>query len=496
MSILLLYLAACKKKEEILLSLDKNQEISLTKAKEHFQNQQPLAMMKQRKAKQANQREVGVPDAYYGFYPAWDSSSIHIAKNGNTILLTPLRRLLPVVYTPEFMFARRLRTEIKPNGDVLQANIVEIISNQDNDVANKNEIFTNIFEELNNTNRSSYIRISDLAYRLQIEADSRLCNTYYLSFDCPYVYIMISDCGQLSIPGGDDPSQDPDEPHQGGGEQPGGQTGSPTTGGSTYPRYYDPANNEMGRFYYGSNCDSSPIYTGGNQGPHGTGGGISPPDDDWGQELPRPRKPLLPKKGGITLDTSLDNPKYARLKCVVEFMLEHNEVLNRYLAPYQENSTGKSMKLTIKVGNTGGFGKFANCDGTWGNMTITFTDNDFQDLSLISAVDIAFSFLHEAKHAYWDSIVMEAHPHMSSADYTYYLAPGYPNIEPLLKEYLRRYQAQQLNDVNPAHHNLMADHYRAELAEGVMEFVREKYDRNVAETDRPKYENWAFLHGL
>ncbi|MDX1903048.1 MAG: hypothetical protein SFU27_02720, partial [Thermonemataceae bacterium] len=64
MSILLLYLAACKKKEEILQSLDKNQEISLTKAKEHFQNQQPLAM-KQRKAKQANQREVGVPDAYY-----------------------------------------------------------------------------------------------------------------------------------------------------------------------------------------------------------------------------------------------------------------------------------------------------------------------------------------------------------------------------------------------------------------------------------------------
>jgi len=97
------------------------------------------------------------------FYPVWELSTFKQSSNGNTVIITPIYRKIPVSYPQDLYFIRRLRTELNPENLVIRADVVEILSKEISIAAEKDNIITNIFSELKQRTDAKII-VRNLAY--------------------------------------------------------------------------------------------------------------------------------------------------------------------------------------------------------------------------------------------------------------------------------------------------------------------------------------------
>ncbi|MDX1905363.1 MAG: hypothetical protein SFU27_14545, partial [Thermonemataceae bacterium] len=170
MSILLLYLAACKKKEEILPeNKTQNSTNNIQNARAYFyaKQAQALAMRQQNSSSSKTNGTIFESTEFNSFAPAWDSTQTFTAQNGNTVLLSPVFRNITISYQANIYYIRRLRTELNPQGIVLKSTIIELITKQAAIAEQKYAILT---EPQNYPNTSEYtIYEYDLAYNLTNE---------------------------------------------------------------------------------------------------------------------------------------------------------------------------------------------------------------------------------------------------------------------------------------------------------------------------------------
>ncbi len=211
-----------------------------------------------------------------------------------------------------------------------------------------------------------------------------------------------------------------------------------------------------------------------------------------------PRNGWLPPHSlsGVIIDASLNEAGFERVKDVVERMLDNNSVFNDMIKAYKNPIPGSKPKtLIIKKENFSTLpiynGKNTSrtaahvVQNSNGEMELSF--NTQINWQVVPVVRIANTLLHEGVHAKKAAVIIESHPNGIAHD-IYYFMQLEPSSDPLLKEYLSTYP-----DLDVADHNLMADHYRPTIAEGVMEFMSENCEVNVPATDKPKYEALAWL---
>jgi len=163
--LLLLALGACRKKQETLPSYQSIDSKLLELAKISFKQNQDISLGK---TVYPSIKETDNSVNYWGytsfrmFFPVWENSELLTLSNGNKVLITPLRRNLNVNYG-NLYYIRRLRIEFTPEEELVNVNIVEIVTTKSTVAEQKYTIIGNVFEELE-TRTDAKIMVFDAGY--------------------------------------------------------------------------------------------------------------------------------------------------------------------------------------------------------------------------------------------------------------------------------------------------------------------------------------------
>ncbi|MCS6796261.1 MAG: hypothetical protein NZ516_09910 [Raineya sp.] len=153
------------------------------------------------------------------FYPQWQQNVAVVDNEGNYVFIIPIHRDLLVGYTDDFDFIRRLRIVVSVDGEILQANIVEVMTERNTLETIEKSVFRNL-NYLEVANFSGIILEYDLNYQLQrsrfwlngnllrqnieIAYEQETTSTSQRSGDCfpVYMYIKIpGECPNNGQPG-------------------------------------------------------------------------------------------------------------------------------------------------------------------------------------------------------------------------------------------------------------------------------------------------------
>lgn len=297
---------ACKKRDFIEPKQIKTQNLVLEKAKFHFSQLQPQQLQEalSNASKSRNLSPLLTSEVYRNFYPAWNWSETKNLANGNVLVLTPLVRKLQVYYPAHLMVARRLRVELNTEGQLVRANIVELISSQKGALEDLEQTLTYL-----ETPISGKLLIYSLGYELLEEFPHNASNNMRVESDGPSPCestITYKDCQgntletiTITYPiSSDHPDCPPNAVvfmNENGGSCNVG--GGPSTGGSPpagggYPTWGGNPGTIGGGPWGGGYPGITPIFIGGYDPTNPTEPGFPPntppinPKDDWGQDQP------------------------------------------------------------------------------------------------------------------------------------------------------------------------------------------------------------------
>ena len=144
----LLVLYGCKRQILDPLNPQTNlpQKVQFDKVKDFYENGRYKNQPK-RTSPNGNERMTVADSARFkDFEPQWDKTVVELLPNNEKMLIVPVVRFLPVDYSENIGFIRRLCIRVDANEDFIEANIVELVGNLTFVKENHNAIFKNYKE--------------------------------------------------------------------------------------------------------------------------------------------------------------------------------------------------------------------------------------------------------------------------------------------------------------------------------------------------------------
>ncbi len=199
-----------------------------------------------------------------------------------------------------------------------------------------------------------------------------------------------------------------------------------------------------------------------------------------------PRNGWLPFiwQSGIELDASLNAAQYAKVKSVVESMIQNNSVVQPFLDYFRGLAGRHGKRLVIKMENLDGFTS-GSTSAEQGVITIKFNARKLYGKTTYG--EIANTFVHELIHAFIHAIVMDTNDsnlpvtstQMSDAEIQNFLSTLIGTDKQFVYDYFfgegkNYYNQAPMNGnskTSAPHHNIIADLYLTTIAQAVMEYT-------------------------